>query len=373
MLTERQGNLFHRDSHNPSFEAIKASMLTAVTPIDFCVPVNRPFPPQSLLQELQESLADIVKYYPDYAQAHQESLATLTGVPAQNIVVANGSTELITLLTRDCSTPIATCTPTFGRWTDLPRELGKTTHFIQRHHCDAFQLSVERIISEVREHGVRTLVLSNPNNPTGAIVSGEDIARLCNELADLDLIILDESFIDFSTATSAASIAITADNVVVVKSLGKSLGWHGVRLGYAVTSAPRATQLRRSTPWWNINGVAAFVLKRVAHLDQELQRSFEKVRDDRHYMAAELKRIKGLKVFESHANFIFAQLPDTHSGKSVRDTLLSHYHLLVRECSNKVGSTEQYLRLAVNLPVETDRLVFALQEILQAPQQDRAD
>jgi threonine-phosphate decarboxylase len=148
----------------------------------------------------------------------------------------------------------------------------------------------------VRRSGARSLVLCNPNNPTGAAFTAAEIAWLLQALRDLPRIVIDESFIDFSGIESCAALASRSDNAVVVKSMGKSLGWHGIRLGYAVAGEATARELRRQLPWWNINGVAAFVLERLPEFHREYVESFGKVRRDRDRLHDRLRRLRGLTV-----------------------------------------------------------------------------
>jgi histidinol-phosphate/aromatic aminotransferase/cobyric acid decarboxylase-like protein len=192
-----------------------------------------------------------------------------------------------------------------------------------------------------------------------------EIRRLVESLADLEAVIIDESFIDFSNLRSVAPDVWTYPNLIVVKSLGKSLGWHGVRLGYAATNPARARNLRESLPFWNINGLAAFVLKTVTQFPQMYRESFSQVSKDRDYMIKKLASVAGLTIFPSKANFLFVELPEHISGKQLRDRLLCKHGIMVRECSNKIGSSEQYLRLAVQRKEAVDNLIAALMEELR--------
>jgi threonine-phosphate decarboxylase len=223
---------------------------------------------------------------------------------------------------------------------------------------------VGEIVNRVRETGARTLVISNPNNPTGAWLTLDEVETLARALADLDAVIIDESFIDFSDLESAAMLTTRMENLVVVKSMGKSLGWHGVRLGYAVAEPARARQMRGWLPFWNINGLAAFVLKAATNFKVEYRESFAKVAAERMYMMKQISTVPGLQVYPSKANFLFVELPGGISGRALRDSLLKNYGLIVRECSNKIGSSEQYLRLAVLGKAAVDSLVRALQSEL---------
>jgi histidinol-phosphate/aromatic aminotransferase/cobyric acid decarboxylase-like protein len=354
-------NLFSVTSHNPSFFAVKDSTAYEGELLDFCIPVNLHFPPPALIEMIRQHLGEILRYYPDYAEVHQQHLAEITGLPPESLVPCNGSTEIITMLCRNATGPILTSVPTFSRWTDLPEELKVPLFTIQRKKENDFRLEVDEIVQRVREVGARTLVISNPNNPTGAWLSLSEVETLANALNDLQAVIIDESFIDFSDLDSAATLAISMKNLVVVKSMGKSLGWHGVRLGYAVAEPSRAEQMRRWLPFWNINGLAAYVLKAATNFKREFRESFAKVAADRSYMTEQIKTVPGLKVYPSKANFLFVELLDEISGRSLRDRLLRNYRLMVRECSNKLGSSEQYLRLAVQGKTAVDSLVRALQ------------
>ncbi|HEY0430719.1 MAG TPA: aminotransferase class I/II-fold pyridoxal phosphate-dependent enzyme, partial [Pyrinomonadaceae bacterium] len=202
------------------------------------------------------------------------------------------------------------------------------------------------------------------NNPTGAWLRLDEIKILAAVLDDLEAVIIDESFIDFSDLESAAALAATTPNLIVVKSMGKSLGWHGVRLGYAVAAPKRAEAMRSRLPFWNINGLAAYILKTVTRFKAEYQASFAMVAQDRTYMTKRLASVPDLTVYPSRANFLFVELPEGLSGRTLRDRLLRNYGVMIRECSNKIGATEQQLRLAVQGRDAVEALVAALQNEL---------
>ena len=113
-----------------------------------------------------------------------------------------------------------------------------------------------------------------------------------------------------------------------------------------------------------MNGLAAYVLKTVTKFKELYRASFVQASLDREYMCEKLRGISGLTVFPSKANFLFVELPSLVSGKQARDGLLVKHGIMVRECSNKIGSSEQYLRLAVQTKEAVDLLVEALSEEL---------
>jgi histidinol-phosphate/aromatic aminotransferase/cobyric acid decarboxylase-like protein len=357
-------SLFNVRSHNPSFFAVKNSIDLDGELLDFCIPVNLHFPPVKMVETIHEHLDEILRYYPDYADVHQQHIAEMTGLAPETIVPCNGSTEIITRLCQDAVGPIVTSVPTFSRWTDLPEELNVPLYTILRRRENAFRLEVDEIVRRVREVGARTLVISNPNNPTGAWFTLDEVKALAGSLEDLDALIVDESFIDFSDLETAAAFAACTRNLIVVKSMGKSIGWHGVRLGYAAAEPARAQAMRSRLPLWNINGLAAYVLKTVTRFKAEYRASFARVAEDRLYMTEQLSVVSNLKICPSKANFLFVELPSGVSGRALRNRLLKNHGLMVRECSNKLGSSERYLRLAVQGKAAVNVLVPALHDEL---------
>lgn len=353
-------NLFNVRSHNPSFFSVKESAVYKGPLLDFCIPVNLHFPPAQMVQRISEHLPEILRYYPDYAEVHAKHIGEIAGVPPECIVPANGSTEIITRLCHLTRGPILTPVPTFSRWTDLPDELNIPLHTIKQEVRRNFRLEVQELVSRVNELAVRMLVISNPNNPTGSWFEANEIEELVLSLPQVELIVIDESFLDFSDLASAVNLIPRAQNLVVVKSLGKSLGWHGVRLGYAAMNPGAADLLRSQLPFWNVNGLAAYILKSVSEFKDEFLQSLALVAQDRTYMLNQLEAIPGLRVFPSKANFLYLELPAKIPGRKLRDRLLEQYGLMVRECSNKIGSSEQYLRVAVQTKEAVDVLVRAL-------------
>jgi threonine-phosphate decarboxylase len=370
MSNDQVANLFNVRSHNPSFFAVKDGTCYKGELLDFCIPVNLHFPPAELVELIRSNLSEILRYYPDYAEVHQQHIGELTGLAPETIVPCNGSTEIITMLCQKAKGPIVTSVPTFSRWTDLPEESHVPLYTIRRRRENAFRLKVDEIVKRVREVGARTLVISNPNNPTGAWLTLDEVKALAGSLADLDAVIVDESFIDFSDLKTAAGVVADTPNLVpnlvIVKSMGKSLGWHGVRLGYAVAEPRRAQAMRARLPFWNVNGLAAYVLKTMMCFKVEYQASFARVAADRVYMTERLSTVPALTIYPSRANFLFIELPDGVSGRKLRDQLLKNHGLMVRECSNKTGASEQYLRLAVQSRAAVDVLVSALHDELGA-------
>jgi histidinol-phosphate/aromatic aminotransferase/cobyric acid decarboxylase-like protein len=363
--------LFRQGNHSPSFSTLARSMGGAENVVDFCIPCNPYFPTPDMFGQLSSSLESMLKYYPSDANTITGQLATVIGLPPQTIAMGNGSTELITwidhLLVKES---IAIPVPTFGRWTDQPLETGKRVDMFRLHEATGFALDIDQYISFIRAKGSRVAVICNPNNPDGGYLPHREVIRFMDELSDLDLVIIDESFIDFVDCEAVPSVAAEAmlrSNVLVLKSLGKNFGLHGIRFGYVVGNPSLVQDIRKYLPKWNLNSLAeAVVFMLRDHLDS-YRISLQLLARDRYEMMAELHQIPGMLVYASQANFVLVKLPPGADGGMLRDYLLSQHGVLVRECGNKLGITSQFVRLVVRPRADTQRLIAGIYGYLGLP------
>jgi histidinol-phosphate/aromatic aminotransferase/cobyric acid decarboxylase-like protein len=370
-------DLFRQGTHSPSFSALSRSMGGAENVADFCIPCNPYFPTPDMFAQLSAQLETILKYYPSDANAIAGQLASVLGLPPQTISMANGSTELITwidhLLIRES---VAIPVPTFGRWTDQPLETGKRVDMFPLREENGFALDVDHYLEFIRARRSRVAVICNPNNPDGGYLPHREVIRLMDSLSDLDLVIVDESFIDFVDCESVPSVAAEAmlrSNVLVLKSLGKNFGLHGIRFGYVVGNPALVQEIRRFLPKWNLNSLAeAVVFMLRDHLDN-YRISLQLLARDRYEMAAELRQIPGMLVYPSQANFILVKLPPGVDGGLLRDYLLSQHGVLVRECGNKLGITSQFVRLVVRPRADVQRLLTSLYGFFGLPVENPSD
>lgn len=362
-------SLFEGTAHSPSFLSLERSMRRRDLLLrDFCIPVNPYFPTDRMFANFRANLATYLKYYPAQNEALAEILAGFLSLDPDTIVVANGSTELITwadrLFVRDT---LATPVPTFGRWTDQPSETGKRVASFVTTADEDFDLDVDRFAAFVRSRAAPVAAICNPNNPTGALLARSEVLRLLDLLEDLDLILIDESFIDFAepdASSSVADVAARRSNVMVLKSLGKNFGLHGLRLGYAVACPAIAGQLRSALPHWNVNGVAEMVLREVVQSPAEYDGSRRRVIVDRQDLEEELRTIPELRVFPSRANFVYVRVTDEVDGAVLRDHLLTEHGCFVRQCGNKLGSDRQFFRIAARPASELQFLGSVLRQSL---------
>ncbi|WP_031476181.1 pyridoxal phosphate-dependent aminotransferase [Streptomyces bicolor] len=355
-------------AHSPSMAALTREGGDGAGPVDFCIPCNPYFPTPEMFQDMASRLRDIITYYPSSADTITAELCSLLQLPPQCVAMGNGSTELITwidhLMVRES---LAIPVPTFGRWTDQPMETGKRVDMFPLQESSGFALDLAQYAEFIRARGTRVAVICNPNNPDGGYLHKHALVQFMDAMADLDLVIIDESFLEFADAEQEPSVvqeAMLRPNVIVLRSLGKNFGLHGIRFGYLVANPALAGMVRSMLPKWNLNAFAEHVVFMLKNHGAEYAQSLHQVRKDRLDMASQLAALPGLTVYPSQGNFLFVRLPVGAEGTVVRDRLLTEHRILVRECGNKIGSSSRFLRLVVRPQVDVRRLVSGLEQVL---------
>lgn len=357
-------SVLHAGAHSASFFALARSLGDDANIVDFCIPCNPYYPTPQMFAELRDRLETILKYYPSDSAATTKKLVSVLGLHPQTVAMANGSTELITwidhlLVTQSIAVPI----PTFGRWTDQPLETGKRVDMFLLQEADNYRLDLNAYLRFIRSRGSRVAVVCNPNNPDGGYLPRRDVLWFVDELHDLDLVVVDESFIDFVDTERHPSISPDATirpNVVVLKSLGKNFGLHGIRFGYLVANPALTSTIGKALPKWNINSLAEAVVHMFPDHEADYRDSLRRLAHDRRQMYDALGRVPDLTVFPSQGNFLLAKLPAGWDGVELRDFLISQHGVYVRECGNKLGMSSQYLRLVVRPPEDVERLIRGL-------------
>jgi len=367
-LADNVTSLFRSTAaHSPSMAALTRES-DGAGPVDFCIPCNPYFPTPAMFDEMASRLRDIITYYPSSADTITAELCSLLRLPPQCVAMGNGSTELITwidhLLVRES---LAVPVPTFGRWTDQPMETGKRVDMFPLQESSGFALDLAQYAEFIRARGTRVAVVCNPNNPDGGFLHRHAVVQFMDAMADLDLVVIDESFLEFADAENEPSVvqeAMLRPNVIVLRSLGKNFGLHGIRFGYLVANPALAGRVRSMLPKWNLNSFAEHVVFMLKEHGAEYAQSLHQVRRDRMDMSGQLSSLPGLTVYPSQGNFLFVRLPVGAEGTVVRDRLLTEHRILVRECGNKIGSSSRFLRLVVRPQVDVRRLVTGLEQVL---------
>jgi len=333
--------------------------------IDFSASIN-PLGLSPMVKKAVICALDSLVHYTDNShQEFKQALAHYHGLSTANICVANGSTEIIYHLPAMLPGKRAlVISPSFNEYVRaLSQQHWDVRHFILKPESN-FSIDLEALQKTLSE-GYDALYLCNPGNPNGTLYTLktiEQIYSLC--IASGTFLVLDEAFIDFCEDSSAKHFIIRGDNGIVLRSMTKFFGIPGLRLGYALSSSTLAVRLDAMGGPWSVNtmalaaGVAA--LRDIAHNQQTI----EYIRQERRNLFDRLKEFRQLKVYPSSANFILAEITEDMSAIELRDRLM-HQRLLIRDCTNFMGLSPQFFRVAVRTAEENERLVTALKRILK--------
>jgi histidinol-phosphate/aromatic aminotransferase/cobyric acid decarboxylase-like protein/CTP:phosphocholine cytidylyltransferase-like protein len=329
---------------------------------------NLYFPPEEVVLYLKNNIHDLVLEYPAGQETFAGLIGTLISQPARRLVVGNGASELIKIIFgRLCQRPIIPV-PSFNEYANAAPK-GNVIEFGLK--PPFFQLDVDEYAEKIIQSGADVAVVVTPNNPTSLAVPKSNLVRLIEKLTNHDcMLIIDESFIDFMRDSDQATLQSEIgeyQNLAIIKSMSKSYGIGGLRIGYLLTANSRfAEAVRRETHIWNINGFADAFLRLVPRYRREFVRSCELVRADCDELYERLCSLPDLTVYGPDANFVFCRLPDSApSGPEVTRRLFIEHNMLIKHCAGKtMPEPDRYLRIASRTGPENRRLVQALMRVI---------
>jgi threonine-phosphate decarboxylase len=333
--------------------------------IDFSASIN----PLGLSPLVRKSIIcsiDSLVHYPDNTHRDlKQALATCHGLSPENIVVANGSTEIIYHLPAMLpGTRALVISPSFNEYVRaLGQQHWEVRHFTLKPESN-FSIDLAALEQSLSE-GYDALYLCNPGNPNGTLYTLKTIERiysLC--IASGTFLILDEAFMDFCEDSSAKHDIVKGDNGIVLRSMTKFFGIPGLRLGYALSSSTTADRLDAMGGPWSVNTLALVAGVAALKDSEHNQRTVEYIRHERRSFFERLSDLKRRKVYPSSANFLLAEITDGMSAMELRDRLM-HQRLLIRDCTNFMGLSPRFFRIAVRTTEENRLLLGALSTILK--------
>lgn len=364
---ELRRHLFYETSHSPALTDLvgyeKAKNIT-----DFCFIANPYFPTDEMLQDMQRNLPNLIKSYPSgNPLISQQDLAAVLHVNPENLLIGNGGTELITLLNTTLIDRLAVPIPTFGEYIEKMKDQ-RDAALYQLNPDDGYQLGLGDYISWVRERNLKSLLVINPGNPTGQFIPLDEMIDFLREAEDMELVIVDESFIDFAgdPVPSLLHVADRFSNLLIMRSMSKHCGMPGLRLGYCYSAnLYTLNRLRRFIPTWNLNTLAQYFLTLLPSTDAEYQEGRKRVIADVRGLYTALKNVPKLDVYPTGANFVLFKLKNGATAAELQARLLEEHRMYVRDCSNKVGMDRFHIRVASQGREKDARLVAALQAVMQ--------
>ena len=333
--------------------------------LDFCYLVNPYYPPKKLKDELRASFDTLLTEYPSGMGVNSLLAAKNFGVHKDNIIVGNGAAELIKSLMESFSGKTGVIRPTFEEYPNRYCSMQSVYFYVDN---PDYTYTVDDIICYFKNQSIDSLVLINPDNPSGNYISKKEVMRLIQWTKEKKIkLIIDESFIDFSDETgSIMEQSILDDNkhLFVIKSISKSYGVPGIRLGILSSSDTEMIDLiKKNVSIWNINSMAEFFLQILEKYANDYRNALDEFKKERNRFQKVLNQISGVRVIPSQANYIMIQLIGKISAEELTNTLLAKQNILIKDLSTKLNG-KQYIRIAIKNTIENDKLIDALKKEL---------
>jgi threonine-phosphate decarboxylase len=364
---ELRRHLFYETSHSPALADL-VGYERARDIIDFCFIANPYYPTPEMLADLQRNLPNLIKSYPSSNPLlGQRNLAAVLHVDPEHLIIGNGATELIALLNVTLIDRLAVPIPTFGEYIEKMKDL-RDAELYSLDPQHRYELNLDRYLAWVHQRNLKALLIINPGNPTGQFFSFDEMEEFLRRVKDLELVIIDESFIDFAgdPIPSLLPVAERYSNLLIVRSMSKHCGVPGLRLGYCYSSNLYVlNRLRRFVPTWNLNTLAQYFLSLLPSTDAEYHQGRKRLIEDVRSLYQALKSIPRLDVYPTGANFVLFKICNGTTATELQARLLSDHGMYVRDCSNKLGMDAYHIRVASQGREKDARLVEALRKLTQ--------
>lgn len=331
--------------------------------LDFCYLVNPYYPQVKMIEEMKASFEMLLTQYPSGMERNSLLAAKNFGVEQNHIVIGNGAAELIKSLlsylseTEKCGF----IRPTFEEY---PNRCKKENEVIMNVSYPDFSYTADEVISYFSEHKVSSLFLINPDNPSGNYISRENILKIADWAEKKNIrLVVDESFADFSdeerNSIIEEEVLQTYPHLIVVKSISKSYGVPGLRLGVLASfDTDLISFLKKDVAIWNINSFAEFYMQIAGKYKKDYVAALKKYRAERNRFISCLKTIHYLRVIPTQANFVMCEVIGKKS-KELTEKLLSEKEIFIKDLTPKINDGKQYIRLAIRNEADNDRIIEA--------------
>lgn len=336
--------------------------------LDFCYLVNPYFPPKQMIEKMQVELPVLLRDYPSGLATQNMNIERLFGVAQEHVLVGNGAAELINALGHVLrGKKVAVNLPTFNEYVRCFK--GSSLYEIDNSKFD-YRLNVPSIKKAIDECDYVTIV--SPDNPSGYMLKKEEVLDLIKYSKEKGKgLIVDESFIDFAKNEIRYTLfddELLSDNphLIVIKSISKSYGVPGIRLGILASSnVSLLKELKEEMQIWNINSFGEYYLQIYQLYAKEYKSACDKIVEQREHLISELRKIKSIKVYDSEANYVLVKLLKYNSTE-LAVKLLDEYKIIIKDLAlkNKFNG-ESYIRLAVRDQKDNDYLVEVLNKELR--------
>ena len=334
---------------------------------DFCYLVNPYYPTKEIIDEIKSCSDILIRTYPSGQQQNSLLASRNFDVHIDNIIVGNGAAELIKSVMNFIYGKTGVIRPTFEEY---PSRICDKSDEIVFQPVD-FTYSSDDVIRFFDDKEISNLILINPDNPSGNFIEKEEMLHLCDWAVKKQIhIIVDESFIDFAEGTIESNSILSQriidayENLIVVKSISKSYGIPGLRLGILASgNKDLIARMKKDVAIWNINSLAEFYMQIYLKYKKSYVESLSQIKEERTRFVQELSKINGLHIYPSAANYIMIKLPEGITSHDISLRLLADHSILIKDLSSKIKNG-QFIRVAVKNKEEDDLFLSAFNECI---------
>lgn len=336
--------------------------------LDYCYLVNPYFPSQRMLNEMKSNFETLLTEYPSGMGVNSLLMAKYFGLANDYVCVGNGAAELIRSLMLQLTGKIGVVLPTFEEY---PNRVDKRQIVSFVPSNNDFTYSAHDLKTYFSEKNISTLLLINPDNPSGNFIPYKDLLGLVEWAQQNKIcIIVDESFVDFSKESVANSL-LTDEilcrylNLIVVKSISKSYGVPGLRLGMlASANTDLITAIKKDVSIWNINSFAEFYMQIFNKYELDYKRACQYFIAERERFFKDLQQISFLRVIPSQANYFLCEILSEYTSHELTNRLLADYNVLIKDCGTKSAfDSRNYIRIAIRSTDDNKCLLAALKQL----------
>ena len=337
--------------------------------LDFCYLVNPYFPTPRVVDEMQANFHTLLTQYPSGMKVNTIIASKCFGVSEDYIIPGNGAAELIKALMERINTgKVGTIRPTFEEY---PNRLAKEQLVTFVPKDNTYRYSADELMEFYDANPVDTLLIINPDNPSGNFIPKSDLLRLCDWSALRGIrLMIDESFMDFSqdwenNSLLSDEILEKYPQLIVMKSISKSFGVPGIRLGILASADKELIAgMKKQVSIWNLNSFAEFFMQIYNKYEKDYKAACGKFLRERDDFEQKLRSISFLRVMPSQANYFLCEILPPKTANEVVLYMLKHHNILTRDCSNKPGlDGRQYMRIAVRNHEDNSRLIEGLKQL----------
>jgi len=337
--------------------------------LDYCYLVNPYFPSPRLKDELRANFDTLLTEYPSGMYVNSLLAGKCFGVRQDYVVPGNGAAELIKSLMGRLEGKLGVIYPTFEEY---PNRRVKDTLEIFVPQTEDFHYTADDVIGYFSEHRPDSLLLINPDNPSGNYIPYKDVLRLAEWCKNEGVrLVVDESFVDFSSEFPHNTLLRNDllerfPDLIVVKSISKSFGVPGLRLGIMASADTELIAfVKKDVSIWNLNSFAEFFMQIYTKHEGDYRKAAEKFGNERGRFYEDLRSIPYLKVYPSEANYFLCEVMPPYNSHNLAVTLLKNHNILIKDCSGKKAfAGRNCIRLAVRNRQDNERLVSALKQVL---------